>query len=140
MSASEGETTPSEEGGGWTARSGLTAEQTDKLDAFRARLFRDTPHATGSEDDLARKEGKAKHSKKKKKSKAAAGGDEEEKIDGDDAKATDEAELTEEQRQWLDDMCLCRYLRARDWDLDKAEVPPLFSLFDLIFISNLINS
>jgi hypothetical protein len=127
MSASEGETTPSEEGGGWTARSGLTAEQTDKLDAFRARLFRDTPHATGSEDDLARKEGKAKHSKKKKKSKAA-GGDEEEKIDGDD-----DAELTEEQRQWLDDMCLCRYLRARDWDLDKAEVPPLLAFrFPLI--------
>ncbi len=24
--------------------------------------------------------------------------------------------------QWLDDMCLCRYLRARDWDLEKAEV------------------
>jgi len=29
--------------------------------------------------------------------------------------------LTEKQQLWLDDMCLCRYLRARDWELDKAE-------------------
>jgi hypothetical protein len=23
--------------------------------------------------------------------------------------------------QWLDERCLCRYLRAREWDLEKAE-------------------
>jgi len=31
-------------------------------------------------------------------------------------------DITEKQKAWCDDMCLCRYLRARDWDLDKAEI------------------
>jgi hypothetical protein len=30
-------------------------------------------------------------------------------------------ELSDKQKEWLDDSCLCRYLRARDWDLEKAE-------------------
>lgn len=31
-------------------------------------------------------------------------------------------QLTEAERCWCDDMCLHRFLRARDWDLAKAEV------------------
>jgi hypothetical protein len=30
--------------------------------------------------------------------------------------------LTNKQIEWCDDMCLCRYLRARDWKLDDAEL------------------
>jgi len=33
----------------------------------------------------------------------------------------DGVELSDEERKWLTDFCLCRYLRAREWDLDAAE-------------------
>lgn len=99
-----------EEQGGWTVRGTLTAEQTDALEAFRARLFRKT--AAGG------KEGKHTTTKKEKEKEKAG---DEEKAAAEERDEADAGELTDDQRRWLDDMCLCRYLRARDWDLDKAE-------------------
>jgi len=32
-----------------------------------------------------------------------------------------DAILDDEEKKWCDDMCLCRYLRARNWELPKSE-------------------
>ncbi len=114
-----------EEQGGWTVRGTLTAEQTDALEAFRARLFRTTAAEAGeAKSGAGGKEGKHTTTKKKKSKEKA--GDEEKAAAKESDEAEADGELTDDQRRWLDDMCLCRYLRARDWDLDKAEVllPP----------------
>ena len=28
--------------------------------------------------------------------------------------------ITEREKKWANDRCLCRYLRARDWDITKS--------------------
>ncbi|KAL6058166.1 Phosphatidylinositol transfer protein (PITP) [Balamuthia mandrillaris] len=44
-----------------------------------------------------------------------------ERILGDTGRDGLQNDWTEAQRRWVDDMCLCRFLRAREWDLNKAE-------------------
>jgi hypothetical protein len=84
-------------------RESLTEEQLAKLDKFKASVFA-VPPAGSPFYDFNEKQ------KKKKR--------------GPTEPPTPRLwveELTDKQKEWLDERCLCRYLRAREWDLEKAE-------------------
>ena len=42
-------------------------------------------------------------------------------VKADNSEDESEIVLTDEEKNWLTDFCLCRYLRARQWDLDASE-------------------
>lgn len=84
-------------------REDLTEEQLQKLEQFKANVFAVPP------DRSPFHEFNEKQKKKKR---------------GPTEPPTPRLwveELTDKQKEWLDERCLCRYLRAREWDLEKAE-------------------
>jgi len=84
-------------------RESLNDEQLQKLDQFKANVFAVPPAGSPFH------EFNEKHKKKKR-------GPTEPPIP-----RLWVEELTDKQKEWLDERCLCRYLRAREWDLEKAE-------------------
>jgi len=84
-------------------RESLNEEQLQKLDQFKKNVFSVPPAGSPFHDF------NTKQSKKKR-------GPQEPPIP-----RLWVEELSDKQKAWLDERCLCRYLRARDWDLEKAE-------------------
>jgi len=94
------------------ARDGLSSEMLEKLETFRKRISAPLDEKSPIYKEALRLNQRA--SKKKEKRKTSS-------TEPPELRLWTE-ELTEKHKAWLDDMCLCRYLRARDWDLNKSEI------------------
>lgn len=93
-------------------RETLTPEQLEKLDGFIKRISTPVDEKSPIWKEVQKQNQKS--AKKKDKRKANSTDPPEQRLWVE--------ELTEKHKKWLDDMCYCRYLRARDWDLNKAEI------------------